>query len=94
MVLEAKGKEATWHASQFSWIGSRAVFQKPWRRGVWMLVNWQTLYSEDEKMEAWVGPLLLDLLGVLTVETRTFLLKRYGCGKQNPYICPHHFFYP
>lgn len=41
MVLEARGKEATWHASQFSWIGSRAVFQKPWRRGVWMLVSWQ-----------------------------------------------------
>lgn len=58
-----------------------------------MLVSWQALYCEDEKMEAWVGPLLLDLLVGLTAETRTSLLKTGGSGKQNPYISPHHFLY-
>lgn len=54
-----------------------------------MLVSWQALYCVDEKMEAWVGPRLLDLLVGLTAETRTSLLKTGGSGKQNLYISPH-----
>lgn len=91
MALGARRKEATWHEAQFSWICLRAVFQKPWRRGVWMLGDWQTLYSEEEKMGAGVGPLLLELVGDLTAEAHTSLLKTVSSGKQNPYANPHHF---
>lgn len=54
-----------------------------------MLVGWQTLYSEDEKMGARVGPLLQELWG-LKAETHTSLLKTLGSRKQNPSASPYH----
>lgn len=43
-----------------------------------MLGDWQTLYTEDEKMGAGVGPLLLELVGDLTAEAHASLLKTVG----------------
>lgn len=88
--MGARRKEATWHESQLGWICLRAVFQKPWGRGVWMLGDWQTLCPEDEKMGAGVGP-LLELAGDFTAEAHTSLLKTVGSRKQNPHVNPYHF---
>lgn len=55
-----------------------------------MLGDWQTLYTEDEKMGAGVGPLLLELVGDLTAEAHASLLKTVGSRKQNPYANAHH----
>ena len=59
-----------------------------------MLVGWQTLYSEDEKMGAELVP-SWSWLGVggegAQWGIHTSLLKTLGSRKQNPYASLYHF---